>query len=144
MPLPLCQHVSISSWQRRSSSALARCQEVIDACCRMGEANPILAIHDVGAGGLSNAFPELAHGGGVGATFALRAIPNEEPGMTPMQVWSNEAQERYVIAIDAARLEDFKRLCERERCLFAEMLPYPPASMIGLWYPRTSPATSCS
>ncbi len=85
----------------------------------MGEGNPILSIHDVGAGGLSNAFPELAHSGGVGAQFDLRKIPIEEPGMSPMQVWSNEAQERYVLAIEPSRLEEFARLCERERCLFA-------------------------
>ena len=72
-----------------------------------------------GRGRLSNAFPELAHTGGVGATFDLRRMPNEEPGMTPMQIWSNEAQERYVLAIDRARLADFERLCERERCPFA-------------------------
>src|SRR4029077_1341448 len=111
--------LDFDSVQRANAELERRCQEVIDSCWQMGESNPILAIHDVGAGGLSNAFPELAHGGGVGATVDLRAIPNEEPGMTPMQVWSNEAQERYVLAIDAARLEEFKRLCERERCLFA-------------------------
>jgi len=113
------ESLDFDSVQRANAELERRCQEVIDACCRLGENNPILAIHDVGAGGLSNAFPELAHGGGVGATFDLRAIPNEEPGMTPMQVWSNEAQERYVLAIDQSRLEDFTRLCERERCLFA-------------------------
>jgi phosphoribosylformylglycinamidine (FGAM) synthase-like enzyme len=92
---------------------------VIDACWAMGDANPILSIHDVGAGGLSNALPELAHSGGVGASFDLRKVPIEEPGMSPMQIWSNEAQERYVLAIDEARLEDFTRMCERERCPFA-------------------------
>src|SRR5439155_16509534 len=77
------------------------------------------SIHDVGAGGLSNALPELAHSGGIGAAIELRRVPIEEPGMTPMQIWSNEAQERYVLAIDRARLEHFQRLCERERCPFA-------------------------
>jgi phosphoribosylformylglycinamidine synthase len=92
---------------------------VIDACWRMGSRNPILSIHDVGAGGLSNALPELAHSGGVGATFDLRRVPIEEPGMTPMQIWSNESQERYVLAIPPSRLEEFRRICERERCPFA-------------------------
>ena len=113
------ESLDFDSVQRANAELERRCQEVIDACWQMGESNPILSIHDVGAGGLSNAFPELAHTGGVGATFDLRKIPNEEPGMTPMQVWSNEAQERYVLAIDPARLDDFKRLCERERCLYA-------------------------
>ncbi len=85
----------------------------------MGDANPILAIHDVGAGGISNAMPELAHGAGCGAAFDLRAIPSEEPGMSPREIWCNEAQERYVLAIHPARLPEFKALCERERCPFA-------------------------
>ncbi len=111
--------LDFDSVQRANAELERRCQEVIDACWQMGEANPILAIHDVGAGGLSNAFPELAHGGGVGATFDLRKVPTEEPGMTPMQIWCNEAQERYVLAIERSRLEDFRRMCERERCPFA-------------------------
>ncbi|HEX4763220.1 MAG TPA: phosphoribosylformylglycinamidine synthase, partial [Usitatibacter sp.] len=113
------ESLDFDSVQRANAELERRCQEVIDGCARLGAANPILSIHDVGAGGLSNAFPELAHAGGVGARFDLRAIPNEEPGMTPMQVWSNEAQERYVLAIDRSRLEDFRALCERERCPFA-------------------------
>jgi len=111
--------LDFDSVQRANAEMQRRCQEVIDACWAMGDENPILSIHDVGAGGLSNALPELAHTGGVGATFDLRKVPIEEPGMTPMQVWSNEAQERYVLAIDESRIEDFRRLCERERCLFA-------------------------
>ena len=111
--------LDFDSVQRANAELERRCQEVIDACCAMGDDNPILSIHDVGAGGLSNAFPELAHSGGVGATFDLRRVPNEEPGMTPMQIWSNESQERYVLAIDGARLDDFRALCERERCGFA-------------------------
>ena len=113
------ESLDFDSVQRANAELERRCQEVIDACWQMGERNPILSIHDVGAGGLSNAFPELAHSGGVGAQFDLRRIPNEEPGMTPMQIWSNEAQERYVLAIEASRLEEFQRICERERCLFA-------------------------
>src|SRR6185436_5461219 len=113
------ESLDFDSVQRANAELERRCQEVIDACWQMGERNPILSIHDVGAGGLSNAFPELAHAGGVGAQFDLRRIPNEEPGMSPMQIWSNEAQERYVLAIDASRLEEFERICERERCLFS-------------------------
>jgi phosphoribosylformylglycinamidine synthase len=113
------ESLDFDSVQRANAELERRCQEVIDACWQMGDDNPILSIHDVGAGGLSNAFPELAHSGGVGATFDLRAIPNEEPGMTPMQIWSNESQERYVLAIDGSRLADFERMCERERCLYA-------------------------
>ena len=113
------ESLDFDSVQRANAELERRCQEVIDACWQMGERNPILSIHDVGAGGLSNAFPELAHSGGVGAQFDLRKIPIEEPGMSPMQIWSNEAQERYVLAIEGSRLEEFARLCERERCLFA-------------------------
>jgi len=111
--------LDFDSVQRANAELERRCQEVIDACWQMGERNPILSIHDVGAGGLSNAFPELAHAGGVGARLDLRKIPIEEPGMSPMQIWSNESQERYVVAIDASRRDEFARLCERERCLFA-------------------------
>jgi phosphoribosylformylglycinamidine synthase len=113
------ESLDFDSVQRANAEMQRRCQEVIDGCWALGEANPILSIHDVGAGGLSNALPELAHSGGVGATFDLRRVPIEEPGMTPMQIWSNEAQERYVLAIDAGRLDDFARMCERERCPFA-------------------------
>jgi phosphoribosylformylglycinamidine synthase len=113
------ESLDFDSVQRANAEMERRCQEVIDACWQMGERNPILSIHDVGAGGLSNALPELAHSGGVGATFDLRKVPVEEPGMTPMQIWSNEAQERYVLAIPPDRLADFRRICERERCPFA-------------------------
>ncbi len=111
--------LDFDSVQRANAELERRCQEVIDACWQMGPANPILSIHDVGAGGLSNAFPELAHAGGVGAAFDLRKVPNEEPGMTPMQIWSNESQERYVLAIPADRLAQFERICARERCPYA-------------------------
>jgi phosphoribosylformylglycinamidine synthase len=113
------ESLDFDSVQRANAEMERRCQEVIDACWQMGERNPILSIHDVGAGGLSNALPELAHSGGVGATFDLRKVPIEEPGMTPMQIWSNEAQERYVLAIPSERLPDLRRICERERCPFA-------------------------
>src|SRR5665811_1162506 len=84
----------------------------------MGANNPILSIHDVGAGGMSNALPELVHGGGRGARFELRKIPLDETGMSPKQIWCNESQERYVLAIAPERLEEFRALCERERCPF--------------------------
>src|SRR5205823_1309172 len=93
--------------------------EVIDRCWQSGAANPILSIHDVGAGGLSNALPELVYGGHAGGTIDLRAVPSEEPGMSPRELWCNEAQERYVLAILPASLERFRALCERERCPFA-------------------------
>jgi phosphoribosylformylglycinamidine synthase len=111
--------LDFDSVQRANAEMERRCQEVIDACWAMRDANPILSIHDVGAGGLSNALPELAHGGGAGARFDLRAVHSEEPGMSPKEIWSNESQERYVIAIAPASLDLFKRFCQRERCPFA-------------------------
>ncbi|MCY3755324.1 MAG: phosphoribosylformylglycinamidine synthase, partial [Alphaproteobacteria bacterium] len=96
-----------------------RCQEVIDACCALGEANPILLIHDVGAGGLSNALPELVKDGGAGGRFELREVPNADPGMSPMEIWCNEAQERYVLGIAADGIGRFEALCRRERCPYA-------------------------
>ncbi len=111
--------LDFDSVQRGNAEIQRRAQEVIDRCWAMGEANPILSVHDVGAGGLSNALPELVHGAGRGAQINLRDIPSEEPGMTPAQVWCNEAQERYVMAVALERFADFKALCERERCPFA-------------------------
>jgi phosphoribosylformylglycinamidine synthase len=111
--------LDFDSVQRGNAEIQRRCQEVIDRCWALGDANPILSIHDVGAGGLSNALPELVDGAGCGARINLRDIPSEEPGMTPMQVWSNEAQERYMLAIDPQRFDVFKTLCERERCPYA-------------------------
>ncbi len=111
--------LDFDSVQRGNAEIQRRAQEVIDRCCALGADNPILSIHDVGAGGLSNALPELAHGSGRGARIDLRAAPNEEPGMTPREVWSNESQERYVLAIAPSRLPFFRSLCERERCPFA-------------------------
>jgi phosphoribosylformylglycinamidine synthase len=105
--------------QRGNAEIERRAQEVIDRCWALGDANPILSIHDVGAGGLSNAMPEIVHGAGRGAILDLRAAPNEEPGMTPREVWCNEAQERYVLAISPDRLDEFRALCDRERCPFA-------------------------
>ncbi len=111
--------LDFDSVQRGNAEIQRRAQEVIDRCWALGEANPILSIHDVGAGGLSNALPEIAHGAGRGAVIDLRAAPNEEPGMTPREVWCNEAQERYVLAIARSSLDAFRELCERERCPFA-------------------------
>lgn len=110
------------SVQRGNPEMQRRAQEVIDRCWqsqKSGVENPILSIHDVGAGGLSNAFPELVYDSGCGGRFNLRAIPSEETSMSPMQIWSNEAQERYVLAIKPESLSLFQRICERERCPFA-------------------------
>jgi phosphoribosylformylglycinamidine synthase len=111
--------LDFASVQRGNPEMQRRAQEVIDRCWQMGDNNPILAIHDVGAGGISNAMPELANDAGRGAHFELRKVPNEEPGMSPREIWSNEAQERYVLAIGPERLDEFRALCERERCPFA-------------------------
>ena len=111
--------LDFDSVQRGNPEMERRAQEVINACRAMGDNNPIVSIHDVGAGGLSNAFPELADGASLGAKFKLRNIPLEESGMSPAEIWCNESQERYVLAIDAQDLDLFKSLCERERCLFA-------------------------
>jgi phosphoribosylformylglycinamidine synthase len=111
--------LDFDSVQRGNAEIQRRAQEVIDRCWQQGEGNPILSIHDVGAGGLSNALPELAHGGGAGATFELRNVPSEEPGMSPREIWCNEAQERYVLAIGPGDLAAFRAVCERERCPFA-------------------------
>jgi len=112
-------NLDFDSVQRGNPEMERRAQEVIDRCWQLGEANPILSIHDVGAGGLSNALPELVHGGGRGGRFELRAAPSEESGMSPREIWCNEAQERYVLAIPPDRLGAFQAMCERERCPFA-------------------------
>ena len=111
--------LDFDSVQRGNAEIERRAQEVIDRCWQLGADNPILSIHDVGAGGLSNALPELVHGGGAGATFDLRAIPSEEPGMSPREIWCNEAQERYVLAVAPGSLAKFRAICERERCPFS-------------------------
>jgi len=111
--------LDFDSVQRGNAEMQRRAQEVIDRCWALGDANPILSIHDVGAGGLSNALPEIVYGAGRGARIELRAAPTEEPGMSPREVWCNEAQERYVLAIAPDRLEAFRALCARERCPFA-------------------------
>jgi phosphoribosylformylglycinamidine synthase len=113
------EDLDFDSVQRGNAEIQRRAQEVIDRCWALGEGNPVLSIHDVGAGGLSNALPELVHSAQRGGRFDLRKIPNEEPGMSPLQIWCNEAQERYVLAIAPRDLERFRSICERERCPFA-------------------------
>jgi phosphoribosylformylglycinamidine synthase len=111
--------LDFDSVQRGNPEIERRAQEVINHCQALGEVNPILAIHDVGAGGLSNAFPELVHGAGLGARFDLSKIPLEESGLAPKEIWCNESQERYVIALDAHSLPLFEAMCVRERCPYA-------------------------
>ena len=113
------QELDFASVQRHNAEMQRRCQEVIDACCALGDNNPILLIHDVGAGGLSNALPELVKDGGAGGSFELRKVPNADPGMSPLEIWCNEAQERYVLGVAAERIERFEALCRRERCPYA-------------------------
>ena len=113
------ENLDFASVQRGNPEMERRAQEVINGCWQMGKNNPILSIHDVGAGGISNALPELAHGAKCGAHFQLRQIPIEEKGMSPAEIWSNEAQERYVLAIPPERLDEFAQLCARERCPFS-------------------------
>ncbi|OUS00249.1 phosphoribosylformylglycinamidine synthase [Gammaproteobacteria bacterium 42_54_T18] len=113
------EDLDFASVQRENPEMERRCQEVIDACWQLGEANPIAFIHDVGAGGLSNAMPELVGDGGRGGAFNLRAIPNDEPGMSPVEIWCNESQERYVMAVAPENLAKFESICQRERCPFA-------------------------
>jgi phosphoribosylformylglycinamidine synthase len=111
--------LDFASVQRGNGEIERRAQEVIDSCWSLGAQNPIITIHDVGAGGLCNALPELVHDSGRGAVFELRDIPSAEPGLSPLEIWCNEAQERYVLGVAPGDLERFKALCERERCPFA-------------------------
>ena len=111
--------LDFNSVQRGNPEIERRAQEVINACRNLGDKNPIVSIHDVGAGGLSNAFPELADGAGLGANFDMRKIQLEESGMSPAEIWCNESQERYVLAIRESDLGLFEELCKRERCPFA-------------------------
>lgn len=111
--------LDFASVQRQNPEMERRCQEVIDQCWALDENNPIAFIHDVGAGGLSNALPELVKDGGCGGWFDLRKIPNDEPGMSPLEIWCNESQERYVLAVKPADLSVFEAICQRERCPFA-------------------------
>ncbi len=111
--------LDFASVQRGNPEMERRCQEVIDRCVALDDKNPIVSIHDVGAGGLSNAFPELIDDSGRGGRFELRVIPNDEPGMSPMEIWCNESQERYVLGVNPKDVETFQAICERERCPWA-------------------------
>jgi len=113
------EDLDFASVQRGNPEMERRCQEVIDRCWQLGDKNPISFIHDVGAGGLSNALPELVKDGERGGNFDLRKVLNDEPGMSPLEIWCNESQERYVLAVSPDRIEEFTAICERERCPFA-------------------------
>ncbi len=112
------EQLDFASVQRGNPEMQRRCQEVIDTCWAKGSDNPIISIHDIGAGGLCNALPELVGDAGRGGHFNLRDVLNEEPGMAPMQIWCNEAQERYTLAVAPERIDEFKAICHRERCLY--------------------------
>lgn len=113
------EDLDFASVQRDNPEIERRCQEVIDRCAAMGENSPIIAIHDVGAGGISNAIPELLDDSGKGGEIELREVNNDEPGMSPMEIWCNEAQERYVLAISPADLGQFESIAQRERAPYA-------------------------
>ncbi len=113
------EDLDFASVQRDNPEMERRCQEVIDRCVALGEYNPILWFHDVGAGGLSNAIPELLHDSGVGGVIDLAKVPSDDPSLSPMQLWCNESQERYVLGVSQADLPAFAAICERERCPFA-------------------------
>ncbi|AKS40862.1 phosphoribosylformylglycinamidine synthase [Wenzhouxiangella marina] len=117
------EDLDFASVQRGNPEMQRRCQEVIDRCWARGVANPIKSLHDVGAGGLSNAIPELLDDGGVGGELDLRKVPSADSGLSPMAIWCNESQERYVLAVAPERLDDFAALCERERCPWADLGP---------------------
>ena len=131
------EDLDYASVQRGNPEMQRRCQEVIDRCWAQGANNPIKSIHDVGAGGLSNAIPELLHDGGVGGQLDLRAIPSADSGLSPMAIWCNEAQERYVLAIAPEDCERFAALCERERCPWADLGPATADGKLLLEDPRT-------
>ncbi|MFT3763171.1 MAG: phosphoribosylformylglycinamidine synthase [Pseudoxanthomonas sp.] len=113
------EELDFASVQRDNPEMERRCQEVIDRCVALGEANPIVSVHDVGAGGLSNAIPELLHDSGVGGVIDLDKVPSDDPSLSPLELWCNESQERYVLGVPQARLAEFAAICERERCPFA-------------------------
>ncbi|HEY5623426.1 MAG TPA: phosphoribosylformylglycinamidine synthase [Gammaproteobacteria bacterium] len=113
------EDLDFASVQRGNPEMQRRAQEVIDTCWALGEANPIISIHDIGAGGLCNAVPELVHDSERGAVVQLREVPNDEPGMTPMELWCNESQERYMLAVASSDVERFAAICLRERCPYA-------------------------
>ncbi|KAG1715621.1 hypothetical protein ID866_1545 [Astraeus odoratus] len=111
--------LDFASVQRDNAEMQRRCQQVVDACVALGDGNPIQSIHDVGAGGLSNALPELVHDSGLGATFEIRDVPVADSSMSPMEIWCNESQERYVLAVSPEKADEFERIARRERCPFS-------------------------
>src|SRR5690606_31146123 len=113
------EELDFASVQRDNPEMERRCQEVIDRCVALGERNPIQSIHDVGAGGLSNAIPELLHDSGVGGVIDLDKVPSDDPSLSPLQLWCNESQERYVLGLPQDRVAEFAAICLRERCPFA-------------------------
>ncbi|ENM5933215.1 phosphoribosylformylglycinamidine synthase [Vibrio mimicus] len=113
------EDLDFASVQRENPEMERRCQEVIDRCWQLGDKNPIAFIHDVGAGGISNALPELVNDGDRGGKFQLRNVPNDEPGMSPLEIWCNESQERYVLAVAAEDMPLFDAICQRERAPYA-------------------------
>ncbi|WP_028916484.1 phosphoribosylformylglycinamidine synthase [Pseudoxanthomonas sp. J35] len=113
------EDLDFASVQRDNPEMERRCQEVIDRCVALGERNPIHFFHDVGAGGLSNAIPELLHDSGVGGVIDLAKVPTDDPSLSPLELWCNESQERYVLGVPAERLQEFADICARERCPFA-------------------------
>ena len=113
------EDLDFASVQRSNPEMQRRCQEVIDRCCELGDRNPILSIHDVGAGGLSNALPEIVHASGRGALIDISKIPCADPAMSPLEIWCNEAQERYVVSVSDSRLNEFGEICRRERCPYS-------------------------
>ncbi|KFN43194.1 phosphoribosylformylglycinamidine synthase [Arenimonas oryziterrae] len=113
------EDLDFASVQRDNPEMERRCQEVIERCLELGEENPIRFMHDVGAGGLSNAIPELLHDSGMGGVIDLAKVPSDDPSLSPMQLWSNESQERYILGVAAERLAAFEAMCERERCPYA-------------------------
>ena len=113
------EDLDFASVQRANPEMQRRCQEVIDSCTNMGEKNPIISIHDIGAGGLSNGLPELVNDSGKGGRFELRAVPNDDKQMSPLEIWCNESQERYVLAVSANDLDIFDQIAKRERAPYA-------------------------
>jgi phosphoribosylformylglycinamidine synthase len=112
------EDLDFASVQRDNAEMERRCQEVIDRCWALGDLNPIVSIHDIGAGGLSNAVPEIINDGGRGGIFELRKVPNDEPGMSPLEIWCNESQERYVLVVDVEDLDRFEAIAKRERAIY--------------------------
>ncbi|MDE2408495.1 MAG: phosphoribosylformylglycinamidine synthase [Xanthomonadaceae bacterium] len=134
------EDLDFASVQRDNPEMERRAQEVIDRCVALGSDNPILCIHDVGAGGLSNAIPELLHDSGVGGEIDLGQVPKDDPSLSPMQLWCNESQERYVLGVAQARLAEFAALCVRERCPFAAVGVVTAAEHLRVGYAGQPPA----